>query len=234
MPDCLPVNRWRILCTPMQANHRFPVQGLYVITRETEDSLDDWLAEVAAAIRGGAAVVQYRAKFPRDPVGEASALLDLCRSASIPLIVNDDVELAAMIGADGIHLGREDGSLAAARKHLGDNALIGVSCYDSLERALDAAAAGADYVAFGRFFPSATKPQAPRARLETLRAAREKLTIPLVAIGGVTADNGRPLVEAGADLLAVIEGVFSAEGGPESAARRFRRLWDRSESISPS
>ena len=218
----------------MHANHRFPVQGLYVITRETEDSLDDWLAGVAAAIRGGAAVVQYRAKAPRDPVGEAAALLDLCRSAAIPLIINDDVELAAMIGADGVHLGREDGSLAAARKRLGADAIIGMSCYDSLERALDATAASADYVAFGRFFPSATKPQAPRARLETLQAARDKLTIPLVAIGGITADNGQPLVEAGADLLAVIEGVFSAEGGPESAARRFRRLWDRSESISPS
>jgi thiamine-phosphate pyrophosphorylase len=215
----------------MHVNHRFPVQGLYVITREIEDNLDDWLAEVAAAIRGGSAVVQYRAKSPRDPVGEAAALLDLCRSASIPLIINDDVELASMIGADGVHLGREDGTLAAARKRLGADALIGVSCYDSLERAQDAAAGGADYVAFGRFFPSATKPQAPRARLETLCAAREKLTIPLVAIGGITVDNGWPLLEAGADLLAVIEGVFSAVGGPESAASQFRRLWDESESI---
>ena len=199
-----------------------------------EGSLDDWLAEVAAAVRGGAAVVQYRAKSPRDPMGEASAMLDLCQSASIPLIINDNVELAAMIGADGVHLGREDASLAAARKRLGANAIIGMSCYDSLEQALDAAAAGANYVAFGRFFPSATKPGAPRAHLETLRIARGKLTIPLVAIGGITADNAQPLLEAGADLLAVIEGVFSAEGGAELAACRFRRLWNGLESISPS
>ena len=210
----------------MQKRNRFPVRGLYVITREHADSRDAVLTEVAAAIRGGATVVQYRAKTPRDPVGEASALLDLCRSAAIPLIVNDDVNLAALIGADGVHLGKEDGSLATARERLGADAIIGVSCYDSLERALDAAEAGADYVAFGRFFPSATKPNAPCAQLDTLRAARDALPIPIVAIGGITTGNGQSLLDAGADLLAVIEGVFSAEGGPESAARQFRRLWD--------
>ena len=210
----------------MQIRNRFPVRGLYVITREHADSRDALLTEVAAAIRGGAAVVQYRAKSPRDPVGEASALLNLCRSASIPLIVNDNVDLAAIIGADGVHLGKEDGSLAAARERLGANAIIGVSCYDSLPRAREAAEAGADYVAFGRFFPSATKPQAPCAQLDTLRAARDVLSIPIVAIGGITTGNGQSLLDAGADLLAVIEGVFSAEDGPESVARQFRRLWD--------
>ena len=218
----------------MQKRNRFPVRGLYVITREHADSRDAVLTEVAAAIRGGATVVQYRAKTPWDPVGEASALLDLCRSAAIPLIVNDDVNLAALIGADGVHLGKEDGSLATARERLGADAIIGVSCYDSLERALDAAKVGADYVAFGRFFPSATKPQAPCAQLNTLRAARDALSIPIVAIGGITTGNGLSLLDAGADLLAVIEGVFSAEGGPELAARQFRRLWDGSEPISPS
>ncbi len=109
---------------------------------------------------------------------------------------------------------------------LGADAIIGVSCYDSLERALDATKLGADYVAFGRFFPSATKPQAPCAQLDTLRAAHDALSIPIVAIGGITTANGQSLLDAGADLLAVIEGVFSAEGGPESAVRQFRRLWD--------
>ena len=182
------------------------------------------IAEVAAAIRGGAAVVQYRAKQPQDPVGEAAALLALCRAAGIPLIINDDVELALAIGADGVHLGREDGAVSAARARLGPCAILGVSCYDSVERAAEAVAEGADYVAFGRFFPSLTKPGAPCAHLETLTLARRRLTVPVVAIGGITLENARPLLAAGADLLAVVDGVFGG-GDPEAAARSFRKLW---------
>lgn len=202
----------------------FPRQGLYVITRESPGTLHPLLEEVAAAIRGGAGVVQYRAKRPLDPLAEASALLALCRRATIPFIVNDDIELAAAIGADGVHLGQEDGSLQDARRRLGKKACIGVSCYDDVGRAVRAEQEGADYVAFGRFYPSRTKPNAPCARLSTLSQARQRLAVPIVAIGGITAENAAPLLEAGADWLAVIDGVFGG-GDPEHAARAFRNLW---------
>ena len=202
----------------------FPRQGLYVITRESPGPLQALLDEVAAAIRGGAGVVQYRAKQPLDPLAEASALLAICRQARIPFIVNDDIELAAAIGADGVHLGRDDGSIRDARHRLGQGACIGVSCYDDVERAVRAEQEGADYVAFGRFYPSRTKPNAPCARLSTLYQARQRLSVPIVAIGGITAENAVPLLEAGADWLAVIDGVFGG-GDPERAARAFRDLW---------
>lgn len=204
----------------------FPQSGLYVITRDTADHRGELVKEVAAALRGGAAVIQYRAKRPLDPLGEAKALLGLCRQASIPLIINDDLELAAGIGADGVHLGRDDGSPAVARQRLGPEAIIGVSCYDSVERAIQAVEEGADYVAFGRFFPSATKPGAPCAHLEILNLARQQVRVPLVAIGGITLDNGGTLLAAGADLLAVVEGVFGGDD-PEAAVRGFRDLWVR-------
>lgn len=203
----------------------FPKTGLYVITRDAPDQRTKMLAETAAAIRGGATVVQYRAKHPVNAVGEAEALLALCRQASIPLIINDDVELALAVGADGVHLGRDDGSLLAARERLGPRSILGVSCYDDVDRALQAVSGGADYVAFGRFFPSLTKPNAPCAQLETLRTFRRlQPHVPVVAIGGITIENADTLVKAGADLLAVIEGVFSSHD-PELAARQFRNLW---------
>mgnify|MGYP006284287835 CR=1 FL=1 len=203
----------------------FPPRGLYVITRDPPGERPDLLEEVKAAVRGGAAVVQYRAKEGRCSVDEARALLGVCRSASIPLIINDDVNLALEIGADGVHLGRDDGGLLPAREALGSRRIIGVSCYDDLSRAQAAQAAGASYVAFGRFFPSQTKPNAPCASLDTLRQAHRDLNIPIVAIGGITRGNGASLISAGAQLLAVIEGVFGAPC-PENATREFRALWD--------
>lgn len=204
--------------------HTFPKQGLYAITRECSGAGQVVLDEVDAAIRGGAGVVQYRVKQPVAPLVEASALLALCRRAGIPFIVNDDIELAAAIGADGVHLGREDDSIQAARRRLGKKAFIGVSCYDDVERAVWAEQEGADYVAFGRFFPSQTKPHAPCAQLSTLCQAKQRLMVPIVAIGGITVDNAAALLAAGADWLAVIEGVFGG-GDPERAARAFRKLW---------
>ena len=180
--------------------------------------------EVRSALLGGAGVVQYRAKDWRSTSDEALALLEVCRDVAVPLIINDDVDLAVEIGADGVHLGRDDGGLASAREALGPQAIIGVSCYDDLTRALDAQKAGASYVAFGRFFPSLTKPHAPCASLDTLRWARSQLNIPIVAIGGITPENGETLISAGADLLAVIEGVFGQKS-PETAARGFRAMW---------
>lgn len=204
-----------------------PDRGLYVITPAAGDGPS--LAEaVSAAIRGGAALVQYRAKSSLDPRAQAAALLTVCRSAGVPLIVNDDVDLATELGADGVHVGKDDRACAAARRALGPGAIVGVSCYDSTERALKAQADGASYVAFGRFFPSKTKPDAPGASLATLSAARTLLDIPIVAIGGITSANGAALLAAGANLLAVIDGVFGADD-PYQAAQAFRRLFETSE-----
>ena len=203
---------------------RFPKQGLYVITRDDSMNYDSMLRAVDLAIRGGAAVVQYRAKHPANAIGEATELLAYCRRASIPLIINDDVALANAVGADGVHLGRDDVSITLARKRLGRDSIIGVSCYDDINRAEQAVGMGASYVAFGRFFPSVTKPEAPCAQLQTLKLARERITVPVVAIGGITLANAPELLAAGANLLAVIEGVFGKDD-PESASREFRSLW---------
>jgi thiamine-phosphate pyrophosphorylase len=150
--------------------------------------------------------------------------LAVCHSAGVPLIVNDDLELAARIGADGVHLGKDDANPREARRRLGPRAIIGVSCYDRLEDALRAQKVGADYAAFGRFFPSSTKPLAVQATPALLSRARERLTLPLVAIGGVTPENGRSLISAGADMLAVVDGVF---GQPDihAAAAAFNNLF---------
>lgn len=209
----------------MQSDQLFPGRGLYVITRDTTEARFRIGDEIRAAIKGGANVVQYRAKAGRASKEEALALLSLCRSGGVPLIINDDVALARAIGADGVHLGREDADLTEVRAMLGPQAIIGVSCYDDPDRALKAQEEGATYVAFGRFFPSKTKPHAPCAQFSSLMEARERIRVPIVAIGGITLENARLLLEGGADLLAVIEGVFGSDD-PESAARQFRALWD--------
>jgi thiamine-phosphate pyrophosphorylase len=202
---------------------RFPVRGLYAITQTERKTPATIIAEVAAALRGGAAVVQYRDKNPVDALALAGALVQLCHGHQVPLIINDDVELAVAVAADGVHLGQHDGDMAAARERLGAGAIIGVSCYDNLERALSAQAQGADYVAFGRFFPSSSKPLAASARIETLGNAKAALAIPIVAIGGILPENGGDLLAAGADMLAVIGGLFDHE--PEQAARDYLALF---------
>lgn len=197
-------------------------RGLYAIT---DGPRDDLIAAARAALEGGAVLLQYRdkSKDAQRRLREARALVALCASHSVPLIVNDDVELAHASGSAGVHLGEHDGDIAAARATLGDGAIIGVSCYDSLERAREAAVAGADHLAFGAFFPSPTKPNARRATLQLLSDARV-LGKPLVAIGGITADNGGPLIAAGADYLATISAVFGAHD-IRSAAMRFSQLF---------
>lgn len=201
-------------------------RGLYAITDPVLIPGQALVETVARAIRGGAVMIQYRNK-DADPARrswEAQDLSILCRPLGVPFIVNDDVGLARECAAAGVHLGRDDGDIAAARTHLGPDAIIGVSCYDDLERALAAAAAGADYVAFGSFFPSPTKPQAPPADLALIRAAKRRLAIPVCAIGGINADNCAPLVAAGVDLLAVINGVF-AQPDVVAAAQRVARCF---------
>ncbi len=203
---------------------KFPASGLYAITQTANKSGDTVINEVAAAIKGGAVVVQYRDKNPIDAPFLARELVKICHQHNVPLLINDDIELAALVGADGVHLGREDGAVAEARKQLGSDAIIGVSCYDFVEQAVAAQAQGATYAAFGRFFPSSSKPLAAPAHIETLRQAKLALTIPIVAIGGILPDNGAQLVEAGADLLAVIGGIFDNE--PEQSARAYRALFN--------
>jgi thiamine-phosphate pyrophosphorylase len=155
----------------------------------------------------------------------ARELLELCHAHNVPLIINDNVELAKTIGADGVHLGKDDGSISEARQRLGESAIIGVSCYNSLERAIKAEKQGANYVAFGRFFASNSKPLAAPAEIGTLTAAKKVLTLPIVAIGGILPANGASLLNAGADLLAVIGGL--AMENSELAAQRYSALFSQ-------
>ena len=176
---------------------------------------------VGQAVQGGVRILQYRDKGP-DPsrrAWEVTDLVNLCHTLGVPLIVNDDVALAHQTGAGGVHLGRDDPGVAQAREILGEQAIIGVSCYNRLEQAIEAQQAGADYVAFGRFFPSVTKPDAVRAGAGLLREASRRLSIPIIAIGGITPENGASLIEAGADALAVVHGVFGQDDITAAAAR---------------
>ncbi|MDQ8037532.1 MAG: thiamine phosphate synthase [Pedobacter sp.] len=200
-------------------------RGLYVIT-DSKLLAGHLLPAVAAALEGGAAVVQYRHKSLQGGNRhwfEAEQLLELCRQYKVPLIINDDVELAVAIGADGVHLGRGDGSLAAARQRLGADAILGATCHDSLHYANEAANQGASYLAFGAFYPSATKPGAVQAPLSCISKA-QRFHLPVVAIGGITADNAAPLITAGAHCVAVISDLWSA---PDITvrAREFSRLF---------
>ena len=192
-------------------NTRWPVRGLYAITEDESDT-PRLLARAEQVLAAGAVWLQYRNKAADRELREhqARSMQPLCRKYSVPLIINDEWRLAAAIGADGAHLGSDDGELDAAREALGPTALLGASCYDDLALARRAVACGADYVAFGAFFASSTKPHARRATTDLLTAAAP-LGVPRVAIGGITPDNARPLVAAGADLIAVISGVFGAD-----------------------
>ena len=187
------------------------IKGLYAITPDSADTRA-LLAKVKQALQGGAQVVQYRTKSDdlTRKHEQASELLALCRQYRVPLIINDDVRLATLIDADGVHLGADDAPLKEARINLGPDKIIGVSCYQDIELALRSAAAGADYVAFGSFYPSPTKPQAKPCPLSLLSAAKTKLAVPVVAIGGVTPANAQELIAAGADAVAVISALFNA------------------------
>ena len=196
------------------------IRGLYVITPDRADGPEALADAVAAALRGGARVVQYRDKTADGERRRAAAraVAACCRDAGACFIVNDDVALAAEVGADGVHVGRDDAAVPAARSALGADAIVGVSCYDSLERARTAAEAGADYLAFGSVFTSPTKPQAVRAPLALFAKARAFFAGPLVAIGGIEPDNVAAVTRAGADAVAVIQAVFAA-ADVEQAAR---------------
>ena len=201
-------------------------RGLYLITPDETDTAR-LMARTAPLLAAGVTWLQYRNKTAGDALRheQASALQSLCATAGVPLIVNDDVRLAKSIGAAGVHLGEDDGDIAAARALLGAQAIIGASCYDELPLAQRAVAAGASYVAFGAFFPTRSKTGTRQASVELL-AQSASLGVPRVAIGGITPDNARSLVEAGADLVAVISGVYDA-ADPIAAVHAYRRCFDR-------
>lgn len=207
------------------------LRGLYAITPEAL-APEALIARAEAALRGGARLLQYRSKGldPKLRAQTARALAALCRRLGATFIVNDDVDLALAVDADGAHLGREDGDLATARARL-HGKLLGASCYDRFELAQAAVAAGADYVAFGSVFASSTKPAAARAPLGLFARARA-LGVPLCAIGGVTVENAPALIRAGADLLAVVSDLFDADD-ISARARAYAQLLDPESVASP-
>jgi len=206
---------------------RWKIEGLYAITPDESDTAR-LLEKTRRALAGGAKLLQYRNKAASAALKaeQVRALLPCCRAAGVPLIVNDDLALALETGADGLHLGREDGDLGAARRALGDEALLGASCYDRLELAERALALGADHIAFGSVFGSPTKPGAVRASLDLFRQARKRFAVPVVAIGGITSANASDVIAAGAHAVAVISALFEA-ADIEAAARQFSILFDQ-------
>lgn len=193
------------------------LRGLYAITDDTLLA-GRLLSAVEAALLGGCRIVQYRSKQTDTARqhSEATDLLQLCHQHNAILLINDNLALAEKIAADGVHLGQQDVSLATAKQALGDDAIIGITCHSSLTLAQQAQAGGANYVAFGRFFPSGTKQSAPPAALSVLQQARSILHIPLVAIGGITLDNAPTVLAADADMLAVVGDLF---GHPDITTR---------------
>lgn len=201
------------------------IRGLYAVTPDEADT-DLLLAKVEAALQGGISMLQYRNKLadPKLQTQQARAILPLCRQYQVPFIINDSVKLCLTLDADGVHIGAEDGNLKEIRTRIGKYKILGASCYDRFDLALAAQQAGADYVAFGACFASSTKPNAPVANLSLFDQARTQLTIPAVAIGGITLTNAPQVIAAGADSLAVINAIFNATD-VKSSTEQFTRLF---------
>lgn len=202
------------------------IQGLYAITPDTLNT--ELLCEkVAAALQGGASLVQYRNKAADAGMRlrQATALLALCRSFNVPLIINDHLDLCAQIDADGLHLGATDCDLGAARRLLGEHKILGASCYNRLDLVVQAEAAGATYAAFGACFSSSTKPEAVNAPFSLFAEAKQKTTIPLVAIGGITLENASQAIDAGANAVAVVGALFDADD-IANASQQFTQLFN--------
>ena len=203
------------------------VSGLYAITPEEADT--EVLADkVCQALAGGARIIQYRNKSASRALRyrQAEALCALCRKVEVPLVINDDLELALQIDADGLHVGRGDIDIARARDALGEGKILGASCYNDIDLAVSASNQGADYVAFGSVFPSTTKPKAVRAQLSLFGRARKRLALPLVAIGGITPESASSVIDAGADAVAVIGALFDAND-IAATARSFAHLFHK-------
>jgi len=229
------VSETQVSVTPAQNN---PAQiiavqtnrlaGLYAITDEKLIAEADFEQVIKSALQGGTHIIQYRDKSDnrKKRVRQASVLRALCEQYRAICIINDDLELAIEVNAHGIHLGKDDTSLKEARQMLGPDAIIGVSCYNDLSLALDAEKNSADYVAFGAFFSSPTKPHAAQAKLEIISQAKQQLTIPVCSIGGITEKNIGLVIQHGADMAAVISGLFSANDC-KSAAQNLNRHFTR-------
>ncbi|MGB0282462.1 MAG: thiamine phosphate synthase [Neptuniibacter sp.] len=203
------------------------LSGLYGITdQQLMPDLASLLTQVEKSLKGGAEIIQYRDKSSdlKKRVEQASALNTLCKKHNALLLINDDAGLAAGIGAAGVHLGQSDGAVAEAREMLGPDAIIGVTCHDSIQLAEKAAAEGADYVAFGAFFPSKTKPNANPAPISLLQEAKAKVQLPIVAIGGISVDNADQIISAGADMVAVIHALY-AQNNITATATQFHQLF---------
>ncbi len=202
------------------------LRGLYAITDPQLLPGRQLLLGVEQALGGGARLIQYRDKLSNsaDRHANARALCILCHNHGALFIVNDDIALARSTGADGVHLGRHDAPVQNAKNQLGRDSIVGISCHASLKDALTAEKLGASYVALGRFFPSQTKPDAPQAPIQLLADARARLGIPIVAIGGINQDNGRALIDAGCDMLAVVHGLFG-NNNIQQHAQAFSQLF---------
>lgn len=206
---------------------KYALEGLYAITDSVLMPDDnELLGRIEAALRGGTRIVQYRDKSDdgEKRLRQARALIDLCNQFNVPLLINDDAQLAKASGAAGVHLGQSDGLLSAARDLLGQNAIIGITCHASLDFALEGQKASADYVAYGAFYASKTKPNASPAPLSLLAESKAQIQLPTVAIGGITVDNAAQTLAAGADMLAVVHSLLAAED-VEQQARRFSQLF---------
>lgn len=201
------------------------IHGLYAITPD-EQNTDLLLVKVEAALQGGASVLQYRNKLASDQLKtqQARALLPLCRQYQVPFIINDSINLCLTLDADGVHIGAEDGNLSDIRAKLGQDKILGASCYNRFDLALNAQQSGADYVAFGACFASNTKPNAPVASLDLFKQAKAQLHIPAVAIGGITLANASLVIDAGANSIAVINAIFNADD-TKTSAQQFAQLF---------
>jgi thiamine-phosphate pyrophosphorylase len=200
--------------------HKEKLKGLYAITDQQLITEENFHASVEATLQGGTRIIQYRDKSDKQNkrLQQASLLRALCDQYHAICIINDDIELARAVNAHGVHLGKDDLSLTMARQILGENAIIGVSCYNDLDRAIAAENNKADYVAFGAIFSSTTKPEANVAGLDIITKAKQQLSIPVCTIGGITQENIRQVIQQGADMAAVISGIFSADDIKQSTA----------------
>ncbi len=204
------------------------IHGLYAITDPSLINDNNLIDAVSHAIEGGARVIQYRNKqaSAEQQLKQAQLLAQICKQHKVCFIINDDPQLARKVNADGVHVGKDDGHIADARAVLGKEAIIGVSCYNRLDNALQAQADGADYIALGRFFPSQTKPEAVQASLELLAEVRQFINLPVVAIGGIERSNAGQLIEHGADAIAVIYDLFHNTQNIKQTAHEFQKLFE--------
>ncbi|MFQ5661376.1 MAG: thiamine phosphate synthase [Gammaproteobacteria bacterium] len=207
--------------------------GLYAITDCDNLSFEMVLNKTRLILDAGIAALQYRDKFSaaKFRLDRARALQKLCSQYGVPFLINDDIRIAKQIDADGVHIGRDDPGYQESRAILGEKIIIGVSCYNSLPDAMTAQRMGADYIAFGSFFPTESKKNSVKASPDLITAAKKKLFIPIVAIGGITVENGKPLLEAGADMLACISSLYASDA-PQQVVFRFNKLFAETVRVS--